>query len=256
MWNRPMTKYARIALAAAAVALAATRATAADDPNFALSVKRGHLFGSSSGTLRFTPTEIQYDTTDKGDARRWTYWNLKQIQIDSPKRITFLTYEDQGRLKLGADRVFEFEVRSGRIGPDLVAFILSQTDRPVVTAVLPPIVKTPLYRVPVKHERQGRGSDGVLVMYDDALVYETERPGETRYWRFDDLFAVLPLDRERLQVAAYEGGAGDLRPFTFQLKAPLPDGFARLLWAKINPPLPFAPPRSTEDRPSGSSSKR
>lgn len=248
-----MTRYARITIVAAAVILAATRATAADDPTFALSVKRGHVFGSSSGTLRFTPTEIQYDTTDKGDARRWTYWNIKQIQIESPKRITFLTYEDQGRLKLGADRGFKFEVRSGSIGPDLVAFILSQTDRPVVTAVLPPIVKAPLYRLPVKHERQGRGSDGVLLMYDDALVYETERPDETRYWRFADLFTVLPLDRERLQVTAYEGGAGELRPFTFQLKAALPDGFARLLWSKVNPPLPFAMPRSTEDRVPGSS---
>ena len=250
-----MTRYARITIVAAAVALAATRATAADDPNFALSVKRGHFFGSSSGTLRFTPTEIQYDTTDKGDARRWTYWNIKQIQIESPKRITFLTYEDQGRLKLGADRGFEFEVRSGSIGPDLVAFILSQTDRPVVTAVLPPIVKAPLYRLPVKHERQGRGSDGVLLMYDDALVYETERPDETRYWRFADLFAVLPLDRERLQVTAYEGGAGELRPFTFQLKAALPDGFARLLWSKVNPPFPFATPQSAGDRVPGSSQR-
>lgn len=255
MGNTPMTKHALIPLVVAVVAATATRAPAADDPAFALSVRRGHLVGSSSGTLRLTTTEIRYDTADKKDARRWTYWDIKQIQIESPTRLTILSYEDQGRLKLGADRRFEFELRSGGIGPDLVAFILSRTDRPVVTAVLPPIVKTPLYRVPVKHERQGRGSDGILLMYDDALVYETERPGETRYWRFADLFAVLPLDRERLEVTAYEGGAGELRPFTFQLKAALPDGFARLLWAKVNPPLPFATPRSSEDQVPGSAEK-
>ena len=75
-------------------------------------------------------------------------------------------------------------------------------------------------------------------MYDDALVYMTERDTEARYWRFKDLFAVLPIDRHRFQVLAYEGGGGDLRPFTFQLKSELPDTFARALWARVNPPAP------------------
>ena len=232
----------------AAVVIGPTVAAAAEDPEFSLSVKRGHMFGSSAGTLRITPTEITYDTPDKADARRWTYWDIKQIQIESPKRLAILTYEDQGRLKLGADRRFDFDLREGNIGPDVVGFILAQTDRPVVTSVLPPISKEPLYRLPVKHERHARGSEGVLLMYDDALVYGTERTEETRYWRFADLFAVLPLDRDRLQVMAYEGGAGDLRPFTFELKAPLPDDFARALWVKVNPPAPFAKPTPVESR--------
>lgn len=253
-----MTKHALIttSVLAAAVALASTRAVAADDPEFALSVKRGHLVGSSTGTLRIGPTGIRYDTPDKADVRQWTYWDIKQIQIQSPKRIAVLTYEDQGRLKLGADRHFEFELREGSIGPEIVGFILTQTDRPVVTSVLPPISKTPLYRLLVKHERHARGSDGVLLMYDDALVYGTERPGETRYWRFADLFAVLPLDRDRLQVIAYEGGAGELRPFTFELKSALPDDFAQALWAKVNPPAPFVKPQSAADRGPGSPRER
>lgn len=241
-----------LALLAAALATGAAQLRAAGDLEFSLSVKRGHVFGSSTGTLRIGQTGIQYDTSDKGDARHWTYWDIKQIQIESPKRITVLTYEDQGRLKLGADRRFEFELREGSIGPEIVSLILMQTDRPVVTSVLPPISKTPLYRLLVKHERHGRGSDGVLLMYDDALVYGTERAEESRYWRFADLFAVLPLDRDRFQVIAYEGGAGDLRPFTFELKSALPDEFTRALWAKVNPPAPFANAQRVGDRGPGS----
>ena len=232
-----------------ALAIGQTRLTAADDSaQVSLSVKRSHLLGSSSGTLRITPTGIEYDTTDKADARRWNYVDIQQLQIPSPKRVLVLTYEDQGRLRFGADRSFNFELREGSVSPEIIAFVLAHTDRPVVLAVLPPVSKTPLFRLLVKHERHGRGSDGVLLMYDDALAYGTERESGTRYWRYSDLFAVLPLDRDRLQVLAYEGGAGELRPFTFQLKSALSEEFMRALWARVNPPAPFVEPATTESR--------
>jgi hypothetical protein len=246
-----MSRGKRVVVGALCAALtfgAAVRATAADGAEFSLSVKRGHLVGSSSGMLRITPTGIAYETPDVTDARRWTYSDIQQVRIRSPKHITVLTYEDQGWLKLGADRTFAFELRKGTVTPEIVGFILAHTDRPVVTGVLPLLSKTPQFRLLVKHARLGRGSDGVLLLYDDALVYRTERSTDTRYWRFTDLFAVLPLDRDRLEVLAYEGGAGDLRPFTFQLKSELPDAFARALWARVNPPAPFVRPAMTDSR--------
>ncbi len=232
--NRPIVTFAVVGI----LALTASWATAFDGPPYALSVKRSHTIGSSSGTLRVTADGIEYDTTAKDEARRWAYAEIKQLQIPTSKRVVVLTYEDQGRLRFGADRSFDFEVRDGTVRPELVAFILSHTDRSIVTAVLPPLPNAPLFRVPVEHERQGRGSDGALSMYDDALVYTTEHQADGRYWRFKDLFAVLLLGRERLQILAYEGGAGELRPFTFQLKADLPEPFVRALWDRVNPPAP------------------
>lgn len=235
----------------AALAIGQTRPAAADGTQFSLSVKQSHMLGSSSGTLRITSTGIEYDTTDKADARRWNYVDIQQLQIPSPKRVLVLTYENQGWLKFGADRSFNFDLREGSISPEILAFILAHTDRPVVTAVLPQPSKAPIFRQLVKHERHGHGSDGVLLMYDDALVYGTERASDTRYWRFSDLFAVLPLDRDRLQVLAYEGGAGELRPFTFQLKSTPSDEFMRELWARVNPPAPFVASATTESRAAG-----
>ncbi len=253
-----MTRNRLVAICALCTALAIgpTRlAAAADGPQFSLSVKRSHLVGSSAGALNITASGIEYDTTDKSDARRWNYSDIKQLQIQS-KRITVLTYEDQGRLKFGADRSFDFELRDGSVSPEIVAFLLAHTDRPVVTAVLPPLSETPLFRLLVKHERHGRGSDGVLLMYENALVYGTERGSDTRYWRFGDIFAVLPLDRDRLQILAYEGGGGELRPFTFQLKSELPDAFARALWAHVNPPVPFAAPTASTAQVTGAQGER
>ncbi len=106
---------------------------------------------------------------------------------------------------------------------------------------MPSLPADPLGRVPVKHERQGRGSEGTLVLYTNGLVYLTDRQDDARYWRFSDLFSVLRIDRERFEVRAYEGGGGKIRPFVFELKTDLPDGFYDVLWQRVNGPASAGP---------------
>ena len=224
-----------LTLATVVLALTAWAAEAAGPP-FDLAVKKDQFFGASRGTLVFAEDAVEYKTNDKNDARRWTYLKIKQVQVRSPRRIDILTYEDQGRMRLGADRTFEFELTQGAIGSDLIAFLLERIERPVVTAVMPPLPSDPLFRVPVKHQRQGRGSEGTLVLYGDRLVYLTERDDDARHWWFADIFSVLRLDRDRFEVLAYEGGGGRMRPFIFELKSDLPDGFYDALWQQVNRP--------------------
>ncbi len=203
-------------------------------PPFDLSVKKDRFLGGSKGTLIFTTEGIEYRTTNKDDARRWTYDDVKQLQILSPTRIAVLTYEDQGRLKFGADRTFDFTVVQDTVSPELVTFLLDRVARPIVTAVMPQYGGEPLFRARVKHQQQGRGSQGMLAMYDRQLLYVTEQEGEARYWRFSDISSVLQLDRYRLQVTVYEGDSGETRPFVFELKSDLPEGFYDALWARVN----------------------
>lgn len=207
---------------------------AAAGPPFELSVKKDHVWGASRGTLVVGQDGIEYRTTNTDDIRSWSYENIKQLQILSPTQIKVLTYEDQGTLRLGADRAFYFEVVGGTVSSELVTFLLDRTGRSVVTAVMPRIEGEPLFRANVKHQRQGRGSEGALVLYDTQLLYLTERVGESRQWRFPDLYSALRLDRYRLEIRAYEGGSGDTRSFVFELKSDLPDGFYDALWARVN----------------------
>lgn len=223
-----------LVIAACLVICGAPAWAGAAGPPFELSVKKDHVWGASRGTLVVGPDNVQYRTADEDDARAWSYDDIKQWQILSPTRITVLTYEDQGRLKFGADRTFRFEVEQGVVSAEMVTFLLGRTGRSVVTAVTPLIEGEPLFRVSVKHQRRGRGSEGTLALYDAHLLYLTARAGESRYWRFGDVFAVLRLDRHRLEVLAYEGGGGDTRPFVFEIKAELPDGFFDALWARVN----------------------
>jgi hypothetical protein len=225
-----------IAIAFTLIVLGYVASAAAAGPPFELSVKRDRLFGGSTGTLVFTAEGIEYRTTDTDDARRWAYDDVKQVQILSPTRVAVLTYEDRGRLRLGADRTFDFTVVQDTVSSELVTFLLGRVERPIVTAVMPQYDGQPLFRVSVKHQRQGRGSEGTLVMYERQLLYVTEQEQDSRYWRFGDIYSVQTLDRYRLEVTVYEGGSGDTRPFVFELKSDLPAGFYDALWARVNPP--------------------
>lgn len=238
-----------IAATAMLITVGGASAAAAAGPPFELSVKRDRLVGGSRGTLVFAMDRIEYRTTDTDDARRWAYDQVNQLQILSPTRIVVRTYEDRGLLRLGADRTFDFTVIDSTVGPALVRFLLDRVSRPVVTAVMPPLSGERLFSVLVKHHRQGRGAEGVLVMFDTQLVYLTEEEEDSRYWRFTDIFSVLRLDRYRLQIAVYEGGGGGTRTFVFELKSDLPDGFYDALWARVNPPALERMPPSTAGLP-------
>ncbi len=210
--------------------------TLAQQPPFELAVRQGHVFGSTRGALVIGPSGIEFRTTNPKEAHRWEYRALRQVRILSRTRIALDTYEDQGRLRLGADRSFAFDLTAGAIPADLVGFLLGRLERPTVTAVMPPLPPAALFDVPVKHDRAGRGSEGTLSLYDGGIAYLTERSGEARFWRFRDVYAVLSLDRYRLQVLAYEGGSGKTRPFTFELKTDLPAGMYDALWQRVNSP--------------------
>jgi hypothetical protein len=212
----------------------AAGAAAAGDPPFELAASRNRLFGDTRGTLVVAEDGIAFRTPSVKNARHWRYADLKQVRILSQTRLQVATYEDRGRLHLGSHRSYDFRVTA--IPPELVAYLLARIERPIVTAVMPPLADTPRFLAPVTRARTGRGSDGTLRLYDGGLAYATDRDGEARFWRFRDIFAVLALDAFRLQVLAYEGGSGETRAFTFDLKEPLPDGMYDALWQQVNRP--------------------
>lgn len=125
---------------------------------------------------------------------------------------------------------------AGRLSPDLVAFLWDHVESPVVTAVLPPAGVSPGLSVPVKLRQRLRGSDGTLQLYDDRLVYVTDRAEHGRVWRPADFRTAYQPDRHRLNIDIYEGGGDRTRTFSFDLKRPLPPGFLDSLWQWVHTP--------------------
>jgi hypothetical protein len=228
------TSLRKLALSTA-VALVWAGAPALAQP-FELVVKKDQFFGSSDGTLVFGAERVVYETVDTDDARQRAYEEIKQVQILSPTRLTIKTYEDQGWMRFGADRTFEFEVTEGAASPDLVAFLWDHLDLPVVAAVLPAAGAPPRLTVPVKLRQRLQGSHGVVQLYEDRLVYVTDRAEHGRAWRPADLRMVYQPDRHRLNIDAYEGGGDRTRTFSFDLKQPLPAGFLESVWQWVYTP--------------------
>ena len=123
-------------------------ATAAVAQPFELTVKNDRLFGASDGTLVFTPQGVDYQTADVEEARRWVYDDIKQILILSSTHVVIATYEDQGWIKLGADKRFDFEVIGEPVSEDLVTFLLDRVHHPLVTGVVPTLDGAPHVRLP------------------------------------------------------------------------------------------------------------
>jgi hypothetical protein len=225
-----------VCAAVVAIAVLPPVVAAAAQPPFEFAVRQDRFLGGTSGTLVIHQDGIEFRTTDRKRARRWDYEALKQVRILSPTRVTLETYEDRGRLRFGADRAYAFEV-PGSVPESAVAFLLDRLDRPMVTAVMPPLPATALFRVAVKNASSRKGSDGTLLLYETGIAYVTEREGQARFWRVRDVYGVLALDRYRLQVLAYEGGSGETRPFTFELKTDLPPGMFDAIWQRVNSPI-------------------
>lgn len=220
------------------LSLAAAQAPAAQSAPVGqpASIELGVKGAGSRGTLAFTSGEVEFKATDAKKAKTWRYQDLQQIRVESPRKIVLETFVARSRGRGGMDRTETFEVTSGAVTGDMVAFLLTYVTRPVPTSVLPANIADPLNRVPVRHHRFGHGSNGTLALYAAGLAYVSDKASDSRFWRFADLQSVLRTSPFELLVTAYEGG--DIRTYAFDLKAPFPSDAFDTLWARVNPATP------------------
>ena len=145
------------------VGIALTLPTAGSQPvaSFQLAVKGG----GSRGTLVFDTNGVSYSAENPTKSRQWSYHELKQIRVVSPRKVAFDTFEDGSRWRFGADRTIEFKVSQGAIDGPQVAFLLEHVGRPVTSVVLPAGLGEPRHRIDAKHVRSGKGTHGTLAIY-------------------------------------------------------------------------------------------
>jgi hypothetical protein len=192
--------------------------------------------GGSRGTLVFTNEGIDFKAQKADKTRHWSYQDLREIDIRGPKRLVLDAYETRSRWRFGRTRRVEFDVTAGDISGELVAAILSRAPRAVTTAILPAAIPGSLTVIPASHRRFGSATQGTLEISDAGVAYRSSSTGDSRFWRFSDLQSFAQLTPFEVLVTAYEGG--DLHPYAFELKAPLPEAAFDAMWQRINPPHP------------------
>jgi hypothetical protein len=188
------------------------------------------------GKLIITPEKIEYRTDHKGESRTWRYDELRQIKVESPRRIELVSYEDQ-KWKLGLDRIFKFKVLEGEITPEVSALLMERASRPVLApSVAPATNDAPVFEAPVKHLHRFGGCIGALKIYSDRVVYETkDEPEDSRFWRYSDIQNFSQSGRYRFEVTSFEDKFGGPKAYNFQLREELPAQAYDYVWTRVYP---------------------
>jgi len=202
---------------------------------FEYSVKHHHTLKDCRGVLKVTPEGVEYAASKAKDSRKWKFENIRAFEVKSPTKISLVTYEDQKRW-LGKDKVFEFTLTDNKATPELSAFLLSHVKRPLEIAVIPENAEKPAFEIPAKHLRTITGTQGVLQIYNDKVVYQTKTKGDSRYWRISDIQRFSQADRFRFQIVSdLPKAGGPNEDYNFQLFEDLPAGVYDYLWVRLHP---------------------
>ncbi len=200
-------------------------------------VRHGRLLRDRTGELIFSETGIEYRSKDKADARIWKYEDIQQLGLLSPKELTIITYEDS-KWKLGKDLFYRFTITAGEITPALWTQLQAKLKRPVVSALIPPDI-TPKFTIPVKHLRGFSGTQGMLEIGDEYIIYKTAVPKDSRIWRYQDISSVGTTGPYQMRLTSMDrtdNESGSERNFVFSLKEHLLPEAYDFIWWKINGP--------------------
>lgn len=211
---------------------------AASAQEFEFPVRHRHVLRDAQGTLRITAEGITYteSPSKRGEGHKalWGWKDIQQLHL-SGDRIVLTTYQDTKWL-LGADREYEFHALQGRRFSEAYHFLAPRLDQRFVAAVADEEAR-PLYQIPVKLLGRMWGSEGVLAIGEDRIVYKTSKRGLSRTWRYEDIENISSSGPFELSVTTFERSAfhyGNRKAFHFQLKDPLPESRYNDLWRRLN----------------------
>lgn len=223
----------RIVIGMGLLMLCAASSTLAQSYEF--KVERDLMLRNRQGKLIISPEKIEYQADYEGESRAWRYDELRQIKIESTRRIELVTYEDQ-KWKLGIDRIYKFKILEGEITPAVSAFLAARAARPLVTIVAPAPESEPVFEAPVKHLRRFGGRMGTLKIYPDWVAYESQdTPADSRFWRYSDIQSFSQSERYRFEIVSFEDKFGGPKAYNFQLREELPAGAYDYVWTRVYP---------------------
>jgi hypothetical protein len=190
-------------------------------------VRHKHLRNGGPGVLRIDENSISFEEPGKKakHSRTWKYDDIQEL-ILGPETLRIVTYEDN-RWELGRDRVYVFDRMPASVAVDWYPVFRARLDARFVAALADEPAK-PEWRIPAKLVHGRSGSQGVVLVGADRVVYESSRDGESRTWRIGDLENVSSSGNFDLTITTYE------REFRFQLKQAMGEERYQDLWMRVN----------------------
>lgn len=194
------------------------------------------------GTLTVTPQGVSFEESYAGQKQpkhphvwSWSYTDIQQLEI-APKTLRVLTYKDN-KWKLGADREYRFDLLpSDRSFSDAYALLKNKLDQRFVAALADKDINA-LWEMPVKLQGRIQGSEGILQVAADRIVYRTDKKDTSRTWRYEDIENISSSGPFQLTLTTYERAIthyGNLKGFNFQLKERIDEKRYNALWRRLN----------------------
>ena len=204
---------------------------------FTFAARHRHLRKGETGEIKITDSSISFREGGKhaDHSREWKYEDIQQLWLSSYS-LRILTYEDI-RWKLGQDREYEFDGLPEKLSARLYSMLRQRMDQRFVAAMADSSF-LPLWRGKAKHLTALGGSNGVVLISANAIVYEADAPGSSRTWRLQDIENVSTTGPFDLTISTFEregSNYGSHRTFRFQLKEALPERTYNDLWRRLNP---------------------
>jgi hypothetical protein len=198
-------------------------------------VRHQRLLKDHAGRLTLDQTGVEYRRAERQETARWDYQDIQELWL-SPEKVVIVPYKDR-KWFLGVDKEFEFYIagRDQSCSP-AYEFLKGKLDQRFIAAFADPASDT-LWEIPVKLQGVLQGSEGVLQIGPDRIVYKTDQRGQSRTWRYADIENAGTSGPFQLTLTTYERAKmhyGSLKGFNFQLKQRLDDERFNLLWRRLN----------------------
>ena len=210
-------KAARVTMLAAVLLPAAALAA-----EIRFDVRHEHLHKGCGGALTVDEQGISYRGAKK-HAWRWSYQEIQELKL-GPRSIHILTYQDHS---------YDFR---GEIPAAVYALWKNRLDQRFVAEIADQQVQ-PEWRVPARYLTRMAGSQGVIEISRDRIVFKSDREDDSRTWRFSDIENISSSGPFQLTITTFERARfhyGDRKGFNFQLKEALSEARYDDLWRKIN----------------------
>jgi hypothetical protein len=184
-----------------------------------------HTRRDRPGILTVDENGISYTESErhkKPHDYRWA-WNDIQRLVLAPASIEITTYQDIG-WQFGRDREFTFRGKDFTPAYDLLRGRLPF--RLVPEIALP--VASPLAEIPAKRLDGLKGYEGLLLIGDHQIVFQSGTPGGSHTWVLPEVANISSSDPLDLTIASLG------TDYRIQLKQPLPEPVYNGLWRKLN----------------------
>lgn len=181
-----------------------------------------------------TPKQEKRKKQPQLERVRFAYQDIQQLWI-APDKLVLVTYQDR-KWFLGVDKEFEFFARGPAAFEKAYAMLQQKLDERLVAALADPQPDL-LWEIPAKLTGAFYGSEGVLQVGPDRVVYKTGKPRHSRTWRYQDIENISTSGPFEFTLTSFERAKlhyGSRKSFQFQLKRRLDQRHYELLWRRLN----------------------